>query len=69
MIATSRVVSKIQDLVESHPTTCHIMDLDVTSDFKTIKAKALEAINVWGQVDFVVNNAGVGMLGVSEEIG
>lgn len=45
------------------------MDLDVISDFKTIKAKALEAINVWGQVDFVVNNAGVGMLGVSEEIG
>ena len=45
------------------------MQLDVTADFKTIQAKAHEAISLWGRVDVLVNNAGAGMLGISEEIG
>lgn len=41
----------------------------MTSDFETIQAKANKTIEIWGQVNVVVNNAGAGMLGISEAIG
>ena len=69
VIATSRTLDKLQSLVDTHPETCRIIQLDVTADFKAIQAKAQEAISLWGRVDVLVNNAGAGMLGISEEIG
>lgn len=35
-----------------------LLQLDVTAGFDTIKTKIDEAINIWGQIDVVVNNAG-----------
>ena len=66
VIATSRTLDKLQSCVGTHPETCRIMQLDVTADFKAIQAKAQEAINLWGRVDVLVNNAGYTLAGEAE---
>ncbi len=45
------------------------LQLDVTDSEEDIKAKAKEAVDVWGRVDVLVNNAGVGAPGIAEEVG
>lgn len=48
---------------------CKTLQLDVTDGFDAIQAKVQEAMNVWGKVDVVVNNAGIGSPGITEEAG
>lgn len=45
------------------------MTLDVTAPFTELREKAAEAVAKWGHVDCLVNNAGLGMLGLVEEVG
>jgi len=47
----------------------HVLQLDVTAGFEILKAKLDEAAKVWGQIDVVVNNAGVGYPALLEEGG
>ena len=47
----------------------HIASLDVTAPFAKIRELADEVIAKWGRIDVLVNNAGAGMLGITEEVG
>ena len=43
--------------------------MDVTDSFPALKQKAADAVGTWGHVDVLVNNAGAGKFGFSEEVG
>ncbi|KAA1472753.1 NAD-P-binding protein [Dentipellis sp. KUC8613] len=47
----------------------HLFELDVSLPFEDIKHSVDGAIKVWGRVDVVVNNAGVGIRTIQEEGG
>ena len=66
VIASARSLDKIKHLESD---TCKTLQLDVTDSEEAIKAKAVEALAVWGRIDVVVNNAGVGAPGIAEEVG
>ncbi|TDL27961.1 short-chain oxidoreductase [Rickenella mellea] len=66
VIATARTLSTIQHLASD---SCSVLQLDVREPFETISARVAEAISIYGRVDVVVNNAGVGMVGISEDVG
>ena len=66
VIATARKLDSLRSL-ESEK--CKIMQFDVTESEEALKAKAKEAVGVWGRVDVLVNNGGVGGAGLSEEAG
>ncbi|KAL5480948.1 hypothetical protein ACEPAI_9889 [Sanghuangporus weigelae] len=71
VIATARSIESIRHFT-SDPRTAErvlIATLDVTAPFVEIRALADEAVGKWGHIDVLVNNAGVGMLGITEEVG
>lgn len=57
------------DIEDLRSELCHIIQLDVTSEVSRIRAVAKQALDVWGYVDVIVNNAGAGIIGFFEEIG
>jgi short-subunit dehydrogenase len=73
VIATARDISKVQDLERTYNTNgadlVRAMQLDITVSVEELRRKAAEANKIWGRVDTLVNNAGVGMSGISEEVG
>jgi len=72
VIATARNLEQIKDL---HTTDTDERDqlrtvqLDITDSTENIKRQIDEAVNVWGRVDVLVNNAGAGMKMLLEEGG
>lgn len=66
VIATARSLDSIKYLESPN---CKALQLDVTDGFDAIQAKVQEGINAWGHVDVVVNNAGIGSPGITEEAG
>jgi NADP-dependent 3-hydroxy acid dehydrogenase YdfG len=66
VIATARKVDRIGAAPSPN---LRVLQLDVTAGLDAIKAKVNDAAKVWGQIDVVVNNAGVGYLGLLEEGG
>ena len=67
VIATARSLNKIQDFPQSP--NLHLLELDVDSGTGAIKQRVDEAAKVWGRIDVLVNNAGVGWPGLLEECG
>ncbi|KAL5499091.1 hypothetical protein ACEPAH_1609 [Sanghuangporus vaninii] len=71
VVATARNIESIRHFT-SDPKTAErvlIASLDVTAPFADIRSLANEVVGKWGRIDVLVNNAGVGMLGITEEVG
>lgn len=62
----SRNTEDVKDIVENYPQTAIAVKLDVTSE-KEIKSAVEETVKKFGQIDVLVNNAGIGYFGAIEE--
>jgi len=63
---TSRNTIDVKDIVEKYPDTAIAITLDVTKP-EEIKLAVQQALHKFGQIDVLVNNAGIGYLGAIEE--
>ena len=66
VVVTARKTSDIQDIVAPYPQTAISVKLDVT-DKADIKASVEKALETFGRIDVLVNNAGIGYFGAVEE--
>jgi NAD(P)-dependent dehydrogenase (short-subunit alcohol dehydrogenase family) len=66
VVVTARNTNDVQDIVAPYPETAIVVKLDVT-DAATIKSSVAAAIEKFGQIDVLVNNAGIGYFGAIEE--
>ncbi|KIP06171.1 hypothetical protein PHLGIDRAFT_36076 [Phlebiopsis gigantea 11061_1 CR5-6] len=72
VIATARSLEKIKhfnSLPEASPSRLALLRLDVADSPENIQRTVERAIAIWGRIDVVVNNAGLGMKSVLEEGG
>ncbi|EPQ53516.1 NAD P-binding protein [Gloeophyllum trabeum ATCC 11539] len=71
VIATARSLDKLKDLEArpESPVRLRCLQLDVTAAQDVINCTVQDAINDWGRIDVLVNNAGFAMPGLLEEAG
>ena len=67
VVATARKPESVADLVQQDPSRARAVRLDVT-DLTQVKAAVQAAIDAFGRIDVLVNNAGYGLLGAVEEV-
>ncbi len=65
-VVTSRDVNDVQDIVNAYPENAIAVKLDVT-DAGEIEIAVGKALQHFGQIDVLVNNAGIGYFGAIEE--
>lgn len=66
VVLTARSPDLLADLVSTYPDRAVAISLDVTRDGDPARAVA-EALNRFGRLDVLVNNAGFGLIGAVEE--
>lgn len=66
VVVTARNTNDVQDIVANYPQTSLVVKLDVTIADQ-IKASVAATIAKFGQIDVLVNNAGIGYFGAVEE--
>jgi NAD(P)-dependent dehydrogenase (short-subunit alcohol dehydrogenase family) len=65
-VVASRKTEDVADIVADYPDTAMAVKLDVTKADE-IKLSVAEALQKFGQIDVLVNNAGIGYFGAIEE--
>jgi NAD(P)-dependent dehydrogenase (short-subunit alcohol dehydrogenase family) len=65
-VVTARNPDQVRDLVEGHADTALVLKLDVTKP-EDVKAATKAALERFGRIDVLVNNAGIGYFGSFEE--
>jgi NADP-dependent 3-hydroxy acid dehydrogenase YdfG len=66
VVATARKPEVLQDLIEKYPSAALAVKLDVTNT-EDAKNSVREAVNKFGRIDVLVNNAGYALVGAVEE--
>ncbi|MDQ3634138.1 MAG: oxidoreductase [Acidobacteriota bacterium] len=66
VVATARNTKDVEDLVEKYPDTALAVQLDVTKE-EDIKNAVKQAVEEFGMIDVLINNAGYGLGGGIEE--
>jgi NAD(P)-dependent dehydrogenase (short-subunit alcohol dehydrogenase family) len=66
VVVASRKTEDVEDIVADYPDTAIAVKLDVTNPGE-IKSSVEEAKQKFGQIDVLVNNAGIGYFGAIEE--
>ena len=67
VVATTRHPEAIKDLVKQYPDTVKAVNLDITKTDEISQAID-SALSTFGQIDVLVNNAGIATMGAVEEI-
>lgn len=66
VIASGRNLEKVKHLQREG--TCEVLELDVTNDQPTISNAIAKAIDAWGRIDVLVNNAAYIQVGTWEDL-
>jgi NADP-dependent 3-hydroxy acid dehydrogenase YdfG len=67
VVATARNIGTIADLEKKYPETARALSLDVTHR-EQIATAVEQALEHFGHIDVLVNNAGYGLMGAIEEV-